>query len=141
MIAANKNVRPFTIYRIICTITGKPFCSGSNRPHHNLTPAHGCRTKSGQWYDRGQWGGGGVFFRTPEGVKKNLLRLCFDWRVEYVKYYWNSSQTYFYYVKISDVPDYSRLLHLRVEQTVVNDYDVSEIGAADFMGLRQDAAA
>src|SRR5690242_4315447 len=72
-------VRPFTIYRIICTITGKALVSGSDNPHSHRCPP-GFPNQSGQWYERGQWGRSSAqFWRTKDGVKKHLMNLCHDW--------------------------------------------------------------
>ncbi len=132
--------RPFKIYRIICTINGKALVIGSDLPHHHRTPP--------LWYSRGQWTVPGVFWRTEAGIKKHLLQFCHDWktvRVDGYEHYWTDDNgtirshwihAYWYQERITETPDYTRLDHLCVEETTVNDHSVAEVNAKDFIGLQ-----
>lgn len=118
--------RPFIINRIICTINGKALISGSDWPHRHLSPP--------VWYNRGMWGiRSGSFWKTDYTIKNHLHKLCHDWRTcsddEY-RHWWHE--------RISTEPDWSRLEHLMIEQTVVSQHSISEIDARDFMGLLEE---
>lgn len=123
-----KPLRPFNIYRVICTKTSKALLSGWAD----------CPNTKYEWYERGGgcgWGPSGSFWRTEHGVNKQLYRLCCDWG-------WNWENGRFRdpvgpeKVKIAG-PYWDRLLLLNVEKTIISNYSVAEIPASDFMGIME----
>lgn len=115
--------KPFKIYRVICTITGRALVSGSELPNNE-----------GPWYERGQWTQTGVFWKTEATIKRHIWKLCHDWRMSFA----GGAAWYFDgYKRVSEDPDWSRLDHLRVETTTVTDHTTSEVGAKDFMGIQE----
>ena len=123
--------RPFKIYRIICTISGKALISGSDHPHNHREPP--------VWHNRGLWGyRAGVFWRTESAVKNHLHQLCHDWERGFGPD-WPSDIYDSWLEHISEKPDWTRLDHLLIEETIVSQYNVSEINAKEFMGVMVDA--
>lgn len=120
--------RPFKIYRIICTLTGKALIAGSDSgPWH--------RDKSRAWHERGLWGSRGCFWKTEATIKKHLLNLCDDWWLADVR----SSSVWCEHRRTTKNPDLSRLEHLKIEVTTITDYSISEIPARDFLGVLEPA--
>jgi hypothetical protein len=129
----------FKIYRIVCTLTGKAFVSGSANACWANHPS-----RAPHWHERGSWSHTGAFFKTENTIRRHLLNLCFNWsnRSNWDAYK-AGREKYFrtWTVRPTAVPpDYSRLQYLRVEQIYVSDYATTTLLASDFMGIPAEAS-
>lgn len=127
--------KPFSIYRIICTITDAALVSGSDWPNYQRQ-YHNKKT----WYHRGSWTRTGSFWRTEHTIKRHLWALSHDWETMIERRFYGKDLEHDYVVtwheRITDKPDWTRLDHLIVEETVVQAHTVSEHSGRDFMGIR-----